>query len=131
MAGADIDLQADLMRFTVDAIAGLAFGTDVNTLESDDDVIQRHLDKIFPKLFTRIIAPLPYWRLFKLPSDRELDRALVAVNAAIDGFIASARRQLAERPGAPRRRRRTCCRPCSLPPTRPTAASTTTRWPAT
>jgi cytochrome P450 len=97
-AGADIDLQADLMRFTVDAIAGLAFGTDVNTLESDNDVIQHHLDKIFPKLFTRIIAPLPYWRLFKLPSDRELDRALVAVNAAIDGFIASARRQLAEDP---------------------------------
>jgi len=25
-AGADIDLQADLMRFTVDTIAGLAFG---------------------------------------------------------------------------------------------------------
>ena len=101
MAGADIDLQADLMRFTVDAIAGLAFGTDVNTLESDDDVIQRHLDKIFPKLFTRIIAPLPYWRLFKLPSDRKLDRALVAVNAAIDGFIATARQQLA---GDPARR---------------------------
>ncbi len=97
-AGADIDLQADLMRFTVDAIAGLAFGTDVNTLESDDDVIQHHLDKIFPKLFTRIIAPLPYWRLFKLPSDRQLQRALVAVNAAIDGFIASARQQLADDP---------------------------------
>jgi cytochrome P450 len=32
-AGEAIDLQADLMRFTVDAIAGLAFGTDVNTLE--------------------------------------------------------------------------------------------------
>ena len=98
MAGADIDLQADLMRFTVDAIAGLAFGTDVNTLESDDDVIQRHLDKIFPKLYTRIIAPLPYWRLFKLPSDRELERALAAVDAAIDGFIAAARQRLAADP---------------------------------
>ncbi|MCH8180921.1 MAG: cytochrome P450 [Proteobacteria bacterium] len=32
-----IDLQAELMRFTVDAIAGLAFGVDVNTLQSDDD----------------------------------------------------------------------------------------------
>jgi hypothetical protein len=83
------------MRFTVDAIAGLAFGSDVNTLESDDDIIQQHLDKIFPKLFTRIISAIPYWRFFKLPSDRELDRALVAVNAAIDGFIASARQRLA------------------------------------
>ena len=97
-AGQPIDLQADLMRFTVDAIAGLAFGTDVNTLQSDEDIIQRHLDKIFPKLFTRIITPVPYWRFFKLPSDRELDRALVAVNIAIDGFIASARQQLAADP---------------------------------
>ena len=94
----DIDLQADLMRFTVDAIAGLAFGTDVNTLESDDDIIQRHLDKIFPKLFTRMISALPYWRFFKLPSDRELDRALAAVNEAIDGFIRHARRSLADDP---------------------------------
>ncbi len=93
-----IDLQADLMRFTVDAIAGLAFGTDVNTLESDEDIIQQHLDKIFPKLFTRMISALPYWRYFKLPSDRALDRAMVAVNAAIDGFITTARLRLAADP---------------------------------
>jgi cytochrome P450 len=97
-SGSEIDLQADLMRFTVDAIAGLAFGTEVNTLESDEDVIQRHLNKIFPKLFTRLITPLPYWRFFKLPSDRELDHALAAVNEAVDGFIAAARQRLAENP---------------------------------
>ena len=97
-AGTVIDLQADLMRFTVDAIAGLAFGTDVNTLESDEDIIQQHLDKIFPKLFTRIISALPYWRYFKLPSDRALDRAMAAVNAAIDGFITTARRRLVADP---------------------------------
>jgi len=96
--GRTIDLQADLMRFTVDAIAGLAFGTDVNTLQSDDDIIQQHLNKIFPKLFTRLIAPVPYWRFFKLPSDRELECALAAVNVAVDGFIATARRRLAEDP---------------------------------
>ena len=48
--GAPIDLQPDLMRYTVDTIAGLAFGAEVNTLESDGDVIQQHLDKIFPAL---------------------------------------------------------------------------------
>ena len=94
--GRTIDLQADLMRFTVDAIAGLAFGTDVNTLESDDDVIQRHLDKIFPKLFTRIVTGLPYWRWFKSPSDKALDQAIAAVDQAIDGFIAAARGRLAD-----------------------------------
>ena len=61
---AAIDLQADLMRYTVDAIAGLAFGAEVNTLESDGDVIQQHLDKIFPAVFKRLLAPLPTWRYF-------------------------------------------------------------------
>ena len=32
-------------------LAGLAFGSDVNTLESDGDIIQQHLDRIFPALF--------------------------------------------------------------------------------
>lgn len=124
--GRDIDLQADLMRFTVDAIAGLAFGTDVNTLQSDDDIIQQHLNKIFPKLFKRLITPLPYWRVFRLPSDRELDQAMGAVNEAIDGFIRSARERLAADPT-----RTTCSKPCWWRRTSRTAASTTSRWPAT
>jgi cytochrome P450 len=93
-AGIEIDLQADLMRFTVDAIAGLAFGADVNTLESDEDVIQRHLDKIFPKLFSRAMSAVPYWRYVRLPADRQLDRSVAAVNLAIDGFIAQARERM-------------------------------------
>ena len=71
--GQDIPLQADLMRFTVDAIAGLAFGKDINTLESGEDVIQRHLDKVLPAIFKRVLSLVPYWRWFKLESDRELD----------------------------------------------------------
>ncbi len=93
-ARATIDLQADLMRFTVDAVAGLAFGADVNTLESDEDVIQRHIDRIFPMLWKRLLAPFPTWRYFKRADDRELDRSVVAVKAAIDGFIAQARERL-------------------------------------
>ena len=93
-----IELQADLMRFTVDAVSGLAFGAETNTLESDDDVIQRHLDKIFPALFRRVLAPLPTWRWWKTAADRELDRSVVAVRAAIDGFIAAARSRLASDP---------------------------------
>ena len=53
----EIDLQSDLMRFTVDTIAGLAFGAEVNTLESDGDVIQKHLDKIFPALLSGSSRP--------------------------------------------------------------------------
>ncbi len=75
----DIDLQADLMRFTVDAISGLAFGVDVNTLQSNDDVIQRHLDHIFPTIWRRSHAIVLYSHFVKLPRDRALDDSMRAV----------------------------------------------------
>ena len=93
-SGAVIDLQADLMRYTVDAIAGLAFGADVNTLESDDDVIQRHLNQIFPALAQRSLAAFPYWRWVRLPADRRLADSVAHVKRAIDGFVAEARQRL-------------------------------------
>ena len=98
-AGTTIDLQADLMRYTVDTIAGLAFGAAVNTLETDDDVIQQHLDTIFPAITRRVFAPLPIWRWFPSQADRDLQRSLVAVNAAVNNFIAEARARLAADPG--------------------------------
>ena len=97
--GSIIDLQADLMRFTVDAVAGLAFGADVNTLQSDEDVIQKHLGRIFPALFNRIFAPLPVWRWLPSAADRELRLSVAAVNTAVDEFIAQARQRLKSEPG--------------------------------
>jgi cytochrome P450 len=96
--GRSIDLQADLMRYTVDTIAGLAFGTEVNTLESDEEVIQQHLDKIFPAISRRISAPIPTWRFLPSRADRELARSIAAVNAAVDAFIAEARARLRAEP---------------------------------
>jgi cytochrome P450 len=93
-SGSSVDLQADLMRFTVDAIAGLAFGTDINTLESDDDVIQRHLDKIFPAFFKRLFSIFPTWRYVRTAADRELAQSIDAVNVQIDIFIKEARTRL-------------------------------------
>jgi len=89
-----IDLQADLMRYTVDTIAGLAFGAEVNTLQSDEDVIQKHLNQIFPAVFRRIFAPLPTWRYVPSAADRQLKRSVAAVNAAVDVFVAEARARL-------------------------------------
>jgi cytochrome P450 len=97
-SGTAIDLQADLMRYTVDAIAGLAFGAEVNTLESDGDVIQRHLDKIFPTLFKRMMSPLPTWRWLRTAAVREVERDVAAVNAAVQGFVAQARERLQANP---------------------------------
>jgi cytochrome P450 len=92
--GRALDLQAELMRYTVDTVAGLAFGADINTLESDGDVIQQHLDRIFPTLYRRVMSPLPYWRWIKLGADRTLERSMAEVNAEIAGFIAQARARL-------------------------------------
>jgi cytochrome P450 len=97
-AGSAIDLQADLMRYTVDVTAGLAFGTDMNTIESDDEVIQKHLDKLLPALFKRAMSPLPRWLWARLPVDRALDEHLQALRGAVDGFIADARQRLADQP---------------------------------
>ncbi|MET0543145.1 MAG: cytochrome P450 [Variovorax sp.] len=96
--GTTIDLQADLMRYTVDAIAGLAFGADVNTLQSDEDVIQKHLNRIFPAVFKRIFAPLPTWRWFPSAEDKKLASSVIEVNAAVDGFIVEGRKRLQANP---------------------------------
>ncbi len=93
-----IDLQADLMRFTVDAVAGLAFGADVNTLESDGDVIQGHLDRVFPTLWQRMMSPLPTWRWLRTPAVREVERSMAALNEAVQGFVAAARARLDANP---------------------------------
>jgi len=95
-SGSAIDLRSDLMRYTVDVTAGLAFGADINTLESEADRIQQHLDQVFPMLYRRLLSPIPYWRYFRLPADRRLDRHLVAVHAAVADFIRQARLRLAD-----------------------------------
>ncbi|MBT2303437.1 cytochrome P450 [Variovorax paradoxus] len=93
--GRAIDLQADLMRYTVDVTAGLAFGTDINTVESDEEVIQKHLDKLLPALAKRVLSPLPRWLTRR---DRAVEADLAAVHGAVNGFIAAARQRLADEP---------------------------------
>jgi len=95
-AGAAIDLQADLMRYTVDVTAGLAFGADINTVESDSEVIQQHLDKVLPALFRRIFSPLPDW--VPLPGERGLGAHLAALQRAVQAFIAQARARMERDP---------------------------------
>ncbi len=97
-AARPVDLLPDLMRYTVDTIAGLAFGAEVNTLESDEDVIQQHLNRLFPTLFKRMFSPLPTWRWWPSAEDRAVQRSVAAVNAAVDAFVAQARARLAADP---------------------------------
>ncbi|HTM59915.1 MAG TPA: cytochrome P450 [Burkholderiales bacterium] len=97
-ASAEIDLQADLMRYTVDVTTGLAFGVDMNTLESDEEVLQKHLEHVFPALYRRVWAPFPYWRWFKLPAERAIQGHLAALGRAVQDFIAQARARIAANP---------------------------------
>jgi cytochrome P450 len=94
-SGTPIDLADDLKRYSVDIVAGLAFGTEVNTIDGGEDVLQRHMDAILPAVSKRSLSLFPYWRYVKLPADRQLDRSIAALNTAIDGLIADARTRLA------------------------------------
>jgi cytochrome P450 len=96
---ASIDLSADLKRYTVDIIAGLAFGQDVNTLESGDNVIQQHLDRILPGIARRSLSAVPYWRYFKLPQDRRLDESSAALRREVYRLIEQARQRMQADPG--------------------------------
>ena len=96
--GEAVDVAKDLMRYTVDVTMRFALGHESDTLERDDDVIQRHLDKIFPAVNQRLTALFPYWRYFKLPRDRALDRALAALRIEVDKLVTQARQRLVEQP---------------------------------
>ena len=104
-AGAPVDLRADLTRYTVDVTCSLAFGTDVATLAREDaDPLQPHLDRIFAGIARRINSLWPTWRWFRTRADREIERSLVVVGRAVQGFIDATRAEMARQPslrGAP------------------------------
>lgn len=100
--GKPVDVLADLTRLTVDVTTGLAFGIEMNTLERDDEIIQQHLQHIFPALGRRLTAPFPYWRYVKLPADRQLDRSLAEIHRILRELVATARARVEALPEAER-----------------------------
>ncbi|MYN01748.1 cytochrome P450 [Pseudoduganella sp. DS3] len=96
--GRPIALNADLKRYTVDVVAGLALGEEVNTIEHGDDVVQQQLELIMEGTARRSLLPVPYWRYVKLPFDRRLEAAVAALRTATDGFIAKARQRMRDDP---------------------------------
>jgi cytochrome P450 len=93
-----VDIQKDLMRFTVDVTTNLALGYDMNTLECEDDAIQQNLQQILPILNRRLNSPFPYWHYFRLPDDRSLDRAVKQLHRIIGELISECRARLARSP---------------------------------
>jgi cytochrome P450 len=104
-AGRAIDLGAELRLYTIDIVAGLAFGSDVNTIETGDNAIQRNLDQILPAVARRTLAPFPYWRYVKLPRDYRLERCVAMVRHAAEELVERARERMRADParaGQPR-----------------------------
>jgi cytochrome P450 len=97
-----IDLGAELRLYTVDIVAGLAFGSDVNTIETGDNAIQRNLDEILPAIARRSMAAFPYWRYVKLPRDHRLERCVANTRVAVDELVTKAKQRMQDDPARPR-----------------------------
>lgn len=96
--GQAFDIGEELASYTVDITSALAFGHDLNTLEHRENELQRHIQTAFRAAGRRIGAPIPYWRWFRLPADRALDRSLAELRRAVGGFIERSRALMEARP---------------------------------
>jgi cytochrome P450 len=97
-SGQGFEIGQALSAFTVDVTSALAFGHDLNTLERGDDALQGHLHHVFEMTNRRLFVSFPYWRYFKLPADRALDRSMGAIEKAVRGFMEETRQRIAARP---------------------------------
>ncbi len=96
--GEAIDPCRDLMRFTARVTMQFVFGVDLGAPESPGASIRHHLAAIFPVLHRRLNLPLPFWRCFRLPSDRALERALAGLKAEVRDMIRVAKERMEENP---------------------------------
>ncbi len=94
----EVDVLKDMMRYTVDITTEMAFGYPMNTLNKEGDVIQNHLEKIFPMINRRFGAPIPTWRFIRSKKDKEFDQAVTAIENTVHSFIDKAKKRLADNP---------------------------------
>ncbi len=90
-----LDVQKELMKYTVDITTAIAFGYEMDTINNKSDQFQRDLEHIFPMINERITAPLPTWRWIKRSKDKKLDAALKSIETIIYKFIDEAKTRLA------------------------------------
>ncbi|MEM7538120.1 MAG: cytochrome P450 [Chloroflexota bacterium] len=93
-----IEVQKDLLCYTVDITTNLAFGYDMNTLEQESDELQQNIGRIFAMLAQRLFSPFPYWHYVKMPADHALDKSINVVRGVIGEFIETTRAKMCENP---------------------------------
>jgi cytochrome P450 len=82
----------------VDVTSEVVFGRDLGTLSGRHSDLQTHLSNIFHMMNTRVNALVPYWRVVKLPRDREVERSLQVIIDLVRGIIGDTRREMAADP---------------------------------
>lgn len=97
-AGREVDVLRDLKAYTLDVTIGLAMGQDINTLEHEDNPLQRDIEFLFSMVARRLTSPFAYWRLFKMKVDRDAEAAHQRIHGAVTGFIAQTRARLEQDP---------------------------------
>jgi cytochrome P450/UDP:flavonoid glycosyltransferase YjiC (YdhE family) len=97
--GRSLGIADELTSYTVDVTSALALGHDLNTLERRDSELQSHIQRVMEMTARRIGAPIPYWRYFRLPADRALDRSALEMKRAACDFIERARARMDAEPG--------------------------------
>ncbi|MRW94047.1 cytochrome P450 [Duganella sp. FT80W] len=99
-AGQPVDLLRDLKAYTLDVTIGLAMGQDINTLELEEHPLQRDIEFLFKLVAKRLTSPFAYWRVpvLRRAQDHEAIAASARIQQAIFGFIAEARKRIAQNP---------------------------------
>ncbi|MFD0962870.1 cytochrome P450 [Pseudofulvibacter geojedonensis] len=93
-----INVQQELMKYTVDITTTIAFGYNLDTINDKSDSLQQHLERIFPMINERITAPIPIWRFYKRNKDKELESSLKTIEALVLEFIQKAKDRLTTNP---------------------------------
>lgn len=84
--GRPFDAYPDLTRFTADVTTLAAFGYDLDSLRTSAQ-LQRWVNAVFEGVSQRLFAPLPYWRVFALPRDREMMQALESLRETVQAIV--------------------------------------------
>lgn len=89
-----VEILKDFIAFTIDVTTEIAFGYKLNTINSQKDRFQNHLELIFPKINERISAPIPLWRFIPSKEDKKLNASLKEIEFIVNNFIKEAKIRL-------------------------------------
>ncbi|PXX69498.1 Cytochrome P450 [Pseudomonas sp. LAMO17WK12:I10] len=89
-----LDLRDDLRRFSVDVSCLLVFGFDLKSLENDYSQSLQTFHDVVNTINNRMRAVVPYWRVFKLPSDHRFDRSMNDLKNMVIGIARDTRERM-------------------------------------